>query len=297
MFIKTDITEAITNTAAIVTSESLNESDLPAAIRVILSLGAGVIIGVKGSKYIIKSGKTGEILGEIAGGASIKEGTYGVIEDAIKTSNIDEIETIIRSFDLKDLSSEEIENLIKAANKSNLSSDDIKKIEKLLRNEGISKVIESGTSSVIYGSEDIGKYKYNMMENPGPLAELPNQPQKNFFGGRYNAIVLQEDTIMYRAGNSKNPYGRWFTSKPPASVANVRIDTAVKAHWINPKTGMHEASSYIDKVYAIKVPKGTTVYIGPVGPQGGAYVGGYDIMQTYIDVPWSFEVVDEWSLR
>lgn len=51
---------------------------------------------------------------------------------------------------------------------------------------------------------------------------------------------------MYRAGNAQNPYGRWFTSEPPASVANVRIDTAVKTHWIDPKTGAYEASSYID---------------------------------------------------
>lgn len=41
---------------------------------------------------------------------------------------------------------------------------------------------------------------------------------------------------MYRAGNAQNPYGRWFTSESPASVANVRIDTAVKTHWIDPKT-------------------------------------------------------------
>lgn len=36
-----------------------------------------------------------------------------------------------------------------------------------------------------------------MIENPGPLAEIPNQPAKNFYGGRYNMEVLQEDRIMY----------------------------------------------------------------------------------------------------
>ena len=155
---------------------------------------------------------------------------------------------------------------------------------------------ESG-GSVIYGSEDIGNYTYHMIENPGPLAEMPNQPAKNFYGGRYNMEVLQEDRILYRAGNSENPYGRWFTSEPPASVANVRIDTAVKPHWINPKTGAWEASSYIDNVYAIKIPKGTTIYTGPVGPQGGTCVGGYNIMQTYIDSPWTFEVVGKRPLQ
>lgn len=156
---------------------------------------------------------------------------------------------------------------------------------------------ESGSTTVIYGSDDIANYQYNMIENPGPLAEMPNQPAKNFYGGRYNMEVLQEDRIMYRAGNTQNPYGRWFTSEPPASVANVRIDTAVKTHWIDPKTGAYEASSYIDNVYAIKVPKGTTIYTGPVGPQGGVYVGGYNVMQTYIDAPWTFEVVGKTPLQ
>ena len=40
--------------------------------------------------------------------------------------------------------------------------------------------------------------------------------------------VLQEDRTMYRAGNAQNCMGRWFTSEPPASVTNVRIDAAVK---------------------------------------------------------------------
>ena len=157
--------------------------------------------------------------------------------------------------------------------------------------------IKSGSTTVIYGSDDIANYQYNMIENPGPLAEMPNQPAKNFYGGRYNMEVLQEDRIMYRAGNAQNPYGRWFTSEPPASAANVRIDTAVKTHWIDPKTGAYEASSYIDNVYAIKVPKGTTIYTGPVGTQGGVHVGGYNVMQTYIDAPWTFEVVGKTPLQ
>ena len=156
---------------------------------------------------------------------------------------------------------------------------------------------EGGTPSVIYGTDDIASYQYNMIENPGPLAEMPNQPSKNFYGGRYNMEVLQEDRIMYRAGNAQNPYGKWFTSEPPVSVANVRIDTAVKPHWIDLKTGVYEASSYIDNVYAIKVPKGTTIYTGPVGTQGGVYVGGYNVMQTYIDEPWTFEVIGKTPLQ
>ena len=161
---------------------------------------------------------------------------------------------------------------------------------------------KSTTPKVIYGTGDIAKYEFNMIENPGPLTELPNipkseSPAKNFYGGRYNVEVLQEDQIMYRAGNSQNPYGRWFTSEPPTSIVNVRVDRAVKPQWINPKTGVCEATSHIDTVYAIKVPKGTTVYSGPIGPQGGSHLGGYDIIQKYIDSPWNFEVVAKMPLK
>ena len=61
-------------------------------------------------------------------------------------------------------------------------------------------------------------------------------------------------------------------------VSHLLLLTAVKTHWIDPKTGAYEASSYIDNVYAIKVPKGNTIYTGPVVPQGGVYVGGYNVM-------------------
>lgn len=53
----------------------------------------------------------------------------------------------------------------------------------------------------------------------------------------------------------------------------------------------------MDNVYAIKIPKGTTIYTGPVGPQGGVYVGGCNVMQTYIDAPWTFEVVGKTPLQ
>ena len=55
---------------------------------------------------------------------------------------------------------------------------------------------EGGTQTVIYGTDDIAKYQYNMIENPGPLAEMSNQPAKNFYGGRYNVNVLEEDAIF-----------------------------------------------------------------------------------------------------
>lgn len=67
------------------------------------------------------------------------------------------------------------------------------------------------------------------------------------------------------------------------------IDTAVKPQWINPITGELTGESVVDTVYAIKMPKGTKVYTGPVGPQGGAYCGGYDVMQSFIKEPWKLD--------
>ena len=189
-----------------------------------------------------------------------------VISGNPANSSVSEIGDVARKTDIEELSHTTIFK----------NSDDIALGEKALSNvevnklDDVAEVVESGSTTVIYWSGDIANYQYNMIENPGPLAEMPNQPAKNFYGGRYNMEVLQEDRIMYWAGNAQNPYGRWFTSEP---------------------------SSYIDNVYAIKVPKGTTIYTGSVGPQGGVYVGGYNVMQTYIDAPWTFEVVGKTPLQ
>lgn len=42
----------------------------------------------------------------------------------------------------------------------------------------------------------------------------------------------------------------------------------------------------------MKVPKGTTVYEGLVGYQGGVYLGGQDKIQTFIPTPWAIQGVD-----
>ena len=40
----------------------------------------------------------------------------------------------------------------------------------------INNAIKGRSSSVLYGTDDIAKYEFNMIENPGPLADMPNQP-------------------------------------------------------------------------------------------------------------------------
>ncbi|MBC6163121.1 hypothetical protein HB999_06545 [Listeria booriae] len=66
--------------------------------------------------------------------------------------------------------------------------------------------------------------------NLGPLSKINDYPNKNFYGGRYNTRVLQEDTIFYRGGKADAPLGQWFASEPPKSIVNVRVDSAVKVN-------------------------------------------------------------------
>ncbi|TCO68978.1 hypothetical protein [Marinisporobacter balticus] len=172
--------------------------------------------------------------------------------------------------------------------------------------EGIGKAINIAKNSkyITNNRGVIGKgtgeaaYKYNMIENPGPLAEIPGNPASNFAGGKYNTIVLEEDMILYRAGKSgggKNSLGQWFTEAPAESAIKVRIETAVKPQWIDPKTGVLTGSSPLQSKYAVKIPAGTTIYKGPVGYQGGIYQGGQDVMQTFVEKPWLIKGVETLS--
>lgn len=137
-----------------------------------------------------------------------------------------------------------------------------------------------------------------MIENPGPLAKIMGNPAANFLGGKYNVRILDEDLTLYRSGKKggltipgqeRNALGQWFTRRPADSVAKVRIDYAVKAQWIDPKTGVLTGTSPIESTYAIKIPKGTTIYEPPVGYQGGYYLGGENCIQIFIQAPWKID--------
>ena len=75
-----------------------------------------------------------------------------------------------------------------------------------------------------------GDYKYEMLNNPGPLAKIN--------------------------GNSASD-----------SVEKVHIDLAVKPQWID-KNGILAGTFLIESVYKLVIPKGTTIYKGPVRYQG-----------------------------
>ena len=141
------------------------------------------------------------------------------------------------------------------------------------------------------GSKGAGgtEYQYNMVENPGPLVDVDANAAGTFRSGKYNVNVLEENTVYYRAGDSKSPLGQYFTTEPPSSVADVRINSAVKPQWIDPKTGALTGTSTIDTVYGIEIPKGTITYSGPAGYQGGIYLGGKE--QIFIPKPWNIDGV------
>lgn len=134
------------------------------------------------------------------------------------------------------------------------------------------------------------EYKYNMVENPGSLVDVDANAAGTFRSGKYNVNVLDENTVYYRAGDStKSPLGQYYTAEPPSSVADVRINSAVKPQWIDPKTGALTGTSNIDTIYAIEIPKGTTTYSGPAGYQGGIYIGGKE--QIFVPKPWNIDGV------
>lgn len=121
---------------------------------------------------------------------------------------------------------------------------------------------------------------YSAME-PGPL---PDSMAGTFSGGRYKVVVLENDTLMHRAGTVDQPLGQFFDLEPPQGILQARIDKAVLPEWPG------GAKSPIDTSFEIKIPAGTKVYVGEVGSQGGVYVGG--TQQVIVQKPWLIEGVE-----
>lgn len=113
---------------------------------------------------------------------------------------------------------------------------------------------------------------------------LPDNITGTFVGGKYSAVTLERDTVLYRAGTAEQPLGQFFSRKPPASIIQTRIDKAVLPEW--PSGG----KSPIDTTFAVKIPKEMEVYVGEVGSQGGFYVGGSQ--QVVVPRPWAIEGVE-----
>ena len=134
---------------------------------------------------------------------------------------------------------------------------------------------------------DVNKYEYNATTNPGPLAiGEDNAPIKNFYGGMYND-ASNESGIFVRMGDKINPYGSWYTKVSKNSEVEARIDLAIKKWWVKPNgeikiRGLEADKSILDTMYYIEFPERIPKYKGPVGYQGGPFLGGLDQEQYFI---------------
>ena len=125
---------------------------------------------------------------------------------------------------------------------------------------------------------DVNKYEYNATTNPGPLAESKNLPINNFYGGMYNN-ASNESGMFVRMRDETYPYGSWYTKVPKNSEVQARIDLAIKKWWVKSNAGIRITEygadkSILDTVYYIEFPEGIPKYKGPVGYQGGPFLGG-----------------------
>ena len=133
---------------------------------------------------------------------------------------------------------------------------------------------------------DVNKYEYNATTNPGPLAIGDDPPINNFYGGMYND-ASDESGIFARMGDETYPYGSWYTRVAKNSEVEARVDLAIKKWWVKPNaeiriTEYGADKSILDTVYYIEFPEGIPKYKGPVGYQGGPFLGGLNQEQYFI---------------
>lgn len=139
--------------------------------------------------------------------------------------------------------------------------------------------------SVIRPTLGIPRGEYSAVK-PGPLAD---DLAGTFSGGAYKEVVLQNDTVLYRAGTADRPLGQFFSQEKPDGIIQTRIDKAVLPVWPG------GAKSPIDTSFAVKIPAGTKVYVGKVGTQEGFYVGSTE--QIVVVKPWAIEGVNVLEAR
>ena len=133
---------------------------------------------------------------------------------------------------------------------------------------------------------DVNKYEYNATTNPGPLSIGDDPAINNFYGGMYND-ASNESGIFVRMGDKTYPYGSWYTKVSKNSEVEARVDLAIKKWWVNSNgeikiRGFESDKSILDTVYYIEFPEGIPKYKGPVGYQGGPFLGGLNQEQYFI---------------
>ena len=133
---------------------------------------------------------------------------------------------------------------------------------------------------------DVNKYEYNATTNPGPLSIGDDPPINNFYNGMYND-ASDESGIFARMGDETYPYGSWYTRVAKNSEVEARVDLAIKKWWVKPNAEIKireygADKSILDTVYYIEFPEGIPKYKGPVGYQGGPFLGGLNQEQYFI---------------
>lgn len=148
---------------------------------------------------------------------------------------------------------------------------------------------------------DTARYKYDMINDPGPLAQTIGNarvpPAANFSAGKYNETVLKQPTVLFRVQpkalvkidgqgrydwNPRSRVGGWFSPEPPQSAALARIDSALPDHWIDPRDASYLGSSSAETLLAVRLPAGVKVYYGPISGQGSVHVGGANKIQVFV---------------
>ncbi|MCF6252869.1 MAG: hypothetical protein L3J75_16610 [Methylococcaceae bacterium] len=166
-----------------------------------------------------------------------------------------------------------------AGDELSLSNTQTKNTRKQELEEPVSERYNDGGVKNVDG---LGRVEGNFSAmNPGPL---PNNIADTFAGGKYQVVTLEKDTILSRAGTAGQPLGQFFDLDTPSSVMQTRIDKAILPVWPG------GAKSPIDTAFEIKIPAGTKVYVGEVGSQGGAFVGG--TQQIVVPKPWTIDGVE-----
>ena len=133
---------------------------------------------------------------------------------------------------------------------------------------------------------DVNKYEYNATTNPSPLSIGDDPAINNFYGGMYND-ASNESGIFVRMGDKIKPYGSGYTKVSKNSEVEARVDLAIKKWWVKPDgeikiRGLEADKSILDTMYYIEFPEGIPKYKGPVGYQGGPFLGGLNQEQYFI---------------
>ncbi len=109
---------------------------------------------------------------------------------------------------------------------------------------------------------------------PGVLGDDLKGLPGTFSGGRYATMQLDQPLTVYRAwspGQSRE-FGAFWSLDEPGGSLQTRIDSALLPEWGNIRGTPFNAQA--TQYTTIQLPVGTTIHIGEVGSQGGAWVGG-----------------------